>query len=305
MRRTPAPHALAVLSVLGAAACWGALGVSYELLLDRYPISRLTILAIRATVAGGVLALVILGRPALRHTMHALAARETMGAVVALGLVSTAGFYVALSYAFQEAGVAVGTVLLYLAPSFVALGAWLFLGQRVSPVQRVALAGALVGVVGVSGALEDAAGASAAGILLGIASAVGYASYSVIGAVALRRLPAIVVVSTSLLAGAVVLWVVRIALEGTSLPGWHALAVVALVNGVGTTLVPMMLYTRGMLALGPTRASLLAIAEPVVAVVLAWLVLDERLSVLQLAGAAAIVLSLIAAASGREQLREG
>lgn len=289
---------LAVVAVLAAACCWGALGVSYRLILDHVDVAPVTLVTIRATAAAALLAayLQFARRPI---AWRALRDVRPLFAIAAMGVVSTASFYVVLIYAYREAGVQVATVLLYLAPSFVAAGAWVFFRARLGALQIVALTVALCGVTGVSGVLWQSGGASLLGVVLGVASAVGYASYSLIGQVALRWLRPVDLVAMSLLAGLPLLWGAKFVIDGSGLPPATWIVVIALVTGVGTTIVPLTLFTWGMSRIGPSRASSLALGEPVVAVTLAGIVLGERLVLTQIAGAAAICVSLVLVARDR------
>ena len=64
-------------------------------------------------------------RPGLRGQIQRVRSFGHALALLGAGMVSITGFNIALIYTFEVAGVAVGTVLLYIAPSIVALGSWL------------------------------------------------------------------------------------------------------------------------------------------------------------------------------------
>lgn len=284
---------IAVAAVLGAAACWGALGVSYELVGRHVEVSPVTLVTLRATAAAVILLAAAPLSPTIGSDLAALRRAGTIAAILAMGLFSTAAFYVMLIYAYREAGVAVATVLLYLAPTLVAVMAWLAYRLPVTREQRFALVISFVGVVGVAVGAGSASGTSALGIVLGLLSAVTYASYSLIARFALQRLSASFVVTSSLIVGAAALWVVKLVVDGPALPPATGIGLIALINGVGTTIAPLLLYTWGLGQLGPGRASLLATAEPAIAVLLAYAVLDERMSLIQAGGALAIAAGVV------------
>lgn len=284
---------IAVAAVLGAAACWGALGVSYELVGRHVEVSPVTLVTLRATAAAVILLAAAPLSPTIGSDLAALRRAGTIAAILAMGLFSTAAFYVMLIYAYREAGVAVATVLLYLAPTLVAVMAWLAYRLPVTREQRFALVISFVGVVGVAVGAGSASGTSALGIVLGLLSAVTYASYSLIARFALQRLSASFVVTSSLIVGAAALWVVKLVVDGPALPPAAGIGLIALINGVGTTIAPLLLYTWGLGQLGPGRASLLATAEPAIAVLLAYAVLGERMSLIQAGGALAIAAGVV------------
>lgn len=285
----------AIAAVLLAAACWSFIGIAYRLILDGFDISPVSVVTIRATMSSIVLLTVVLLRPALRAQVQLITNPRVSIPLLGAGLVSVTGFYIVLIYAYEEAGVAVGTVLLYLAPSFVALGTWLVFKQRITRAQRLALVMSFLGVIGVSGVLTGNAVFNAAGVVLGVISAVCYASYSLFGQQLLTRLHPIVLVALSTWIGTIGLWLVKFAVEGPSMPTLPALAWTAIVTGIGTTLVPLLLYTWGLAALGAKRASLLTTVEPLLAVTLAFIILGETLSAIQLSGGILIVAGVLIA----------
>jgi drug/metabolite transporter (DMT)-like permease len=288
-----------VVAVLAAACCWGALGIAFELILDRYTVGRITLLAIRAMTAGAIMLAYVTLRPDARR--HLAQLRQPRAAITALfgGLVATTAFYVALIYSYREAGVAVGIVLLYLAPALVTIASRVTFGHAIDTNQRLALGLAFFGVLAISGVLGGAGDVSLAGIALGLASAGGYASYSISGTILLARMPPSVVVAVVLGIGSVGLWAVAFAAEGVALPSLAGVVVIASTVGIGSTLLPMLLYTWGMQRLGPPRASVIATAEPVVGVLLAFAILGESLTGPQIVGATLVVMSLVIAASHR------
>lgn len=290
---------LAVLAVLLAAACWSLIGVAYRLILDEYDVSPLTLISVRTTTAAVAVMVYVLLRPHLRVQIAVARSFRAVLPLLGAGMVSITGFNIALIYAFEVSGVAVGTVLLYFAPSIVAFGSWLVFKHRISKVQRIALVLSLCGVVGVSGVITGGETFQTTGVTLGVLAATGYASYSLVGQFLLRRYHPLVVVGLSQSVGALVSWTVKLAVDGASIPGFTAIAWIVGVTGILTTLVPMVLYTWGLSKLGPPRASLLTTIEPVLAVGLAFTVLHETLTVYQLGGGALVIGSVALAASER------
>jgi drug/metabolite transporter, DME family len=281
-----------VVAVLGAAFLWGALGVALTLVLDRYDVPPITVIAIRALGASAVLLPFVLSRPAAGRDLATLRDMRFSTLVLICGVISTALFHIALIYAFREAGVQVATVLLYLSPSLVSLAVWLIFREHIPTVRRLAIAIAFAGVVGVSG-VGSGSSASTVGVLAGLLSAVTYASYSVLGQQIMRRIDPLTTVALSLGIATPILWCVKLLVDGAAMPPLWLFLVIAVVIGVGLTLVPLSLYTWGMQRIGASGASSLAMAEPAVAVVLAYAVLGERLGPTQIAGAAAIWVSVV------------
>lgn len=107
------------------------------------------------------------------------------------------------------------------------------------------------------------------------------------------------VVALSQSIGALAAWAVKLAVDGPSIPEVTAILWMIGVTGILTTLVPMVLYTWGLSRLGPPRASLLTTMEPVLAVGLAFTVLNETLTAYQLGGGVLVIGSVMLGASER------
>jgi drug/metabolite transporter (DMT)-like permease len=120
---------LPAAAVLGAAACWGAQGIVYALIVDQVQTDGLTIVTLRAATATLLLWLWLgITNPAALRIP-----RADLPSFAALGLIAVTVFYPALFYTYAWTSVAVGPVLLYLSPALVALGAAVFLGEPLTP----------------------------------------------------------------------------------------------------------------------------------------------------------------------------
>ena len=310
-----------ILMVLGAALCWGSLGTAYQLILGARPLTPLMLITLRA---GGA-SLLLLGWCLLRDRAALRVPRTDVGYLVAFGLLTVTVFYTALILAFRCAGVALGTVLLYLAPAIVTLGAAFVYGERLTRPRLLALAGALTGAALVAEAYDPARlQANGLGIAAGLASAVGYALYSLLGKRAMARHPAPTVLLYNLGTGTLGLLALMVALGGprpnessscdavglaplTAVSGAGAapaageVLLIGLVAGTLFTLVPISLYLLALRELPAGAASTIATVEPVVAIVLAWAVLGETLRLPQIGGAGLILggVVLLTAAESR------
>ncbi len=281
-RERPTGRPRAILSVLAAAALWGTIGPSYEVLLDRVEVDPVTLVTIRAATATALLCgwLAMTDRSAFRIR------RADFPTFLVLGLIAVTVFYVALIYAYDLTSVAVGTVLLYLAPALVTVGATLFLGEALTGRKLLALVLSFAGCALVVEAYRPAnLRGDVLGVALGLVSAVTYAAYSLIGKPLLTRYRAVTVLSYYLALGTMGLVVVKLATSPTVWPPPSGIVAVAGYNGVVTTLVPIVLYTLGLQVLPSSEASILATAEPVVAIVIAAVFLSEALGMGQWLGA--------------------
>lgn len=287
------------LLVLGAATCWGTIGTAYALILRGVAISPVTLVFLRATSAFlGLLAFSLLARRDLARVR----ARD-LPFLALFGFITVTVFYTALIYTYQFTSVGVATVLLYLAPAFVTVVSALYLGEPLTRRKAGALALCLFGALLVVAPWEGGAlRVSVPGIALGLLSALTYGSYSLLGKVGLRRHAPLTLLLYGLGFGALGLLPLQL-VAGSPLPGGLALLAIVLVTGVVITLAPLALYTTALTMLPSSVASIVATFEPVVAIVLAALVLGQFLSPSQLLGAASIVGGVIVLASGAAKRR--
>jgi drug/metabolite transporter (DMT)-like permease len=200
-------------------------------------------------------------------------------------------------------GAAVATVLGYSSTAFTALlGRWLF-KERLDWVKLLAVALSMAGCVLVSGALDAAAWqANALGILTGTLSGLCFAFYSLMGSTAVKRgmnawttlLYTFGSAAGILLLGNLLLgrWLPGAAAcpaglfwLGSALDGWGILFVLA----AGPTVVGFGLYNLSLAHLPSSVANLITTLEPVFTTMTAYVLLDERLNGVQIAGSVMIL----------------
>lgn len=215
-------------------------------------------------------------------------------------LMLAAGFFFAGDLALWHwsivlSSVANATLLANLAPLFVTLAAWLLFRRRPGAPFLLALAVALAGMGLLIGPDFQAGGRAALGDLLGVATAMFYAAYqmTVNRARATITTARIMAVSTTLTA---LFLVPAVVLSGdiwwpATGRGWALLVGLALISQVaGQSLIAYALAH-----LSTVFASVGLLLQPVVAALLAWVLLGEQLTGWQLVGGG-LVLAAIATA---------
>lgn len=286
MPDSPSASAKGYTLVLLAATLWGTMGVFYKILIERYQMTPLVVASMRSLWGGLILcaAIVLLKRSLLRIHLRDLPL------LMAYGVIGVAGFFVAYAYAVALTGVAVAAVLLYTAPAWVGLMAWRWLGESMHRRVVVALLMTLAGSVLVAG-LYDLASlqVNALGIVAGLGAGLGYALWSVFNKIAVQRYSAWTVQVYALLIGAATLLVVVPTAQRASpqelIAAWPWLLAMAL----GPTLGGALSYTLGVRWIPVSIASIVATLEPVIAMGLAFVLFDERLTVPQLVGSGLII----------------
>lgn len=240
----------------------------------------LGVLVTRFTAAGVLLAAVMIATRRPWPRGRALVVAILMGAI---GYVGQAVCYFA---ALQHASAGLVALLLYAYPTLVCLLAAAFLHERLTPKTLLVLA---IGFTGIALTLGGGHG-TPTGIALGLAAAVFYSAYIVVGARELRGIDALASATVVCLAAAATLGVASV-FRAPQLPGvwwgWLAIGLIALVS----TVVAMIAFFAGLKRVGPARASITSTLEPVVTVALAWVLLGETLAPIQIVGGALVLAS--------------
>ena len=203
-------------------------------------------------------------------------------------------------------GAAISTVLVYSSGAFTAVLGWRLLGESLRAPKLLAVALTTAGCTLVSGALASGAGSlGVPGIAAGILSGLCYAVYSLAGRAAAQRglspwttllyafsfatliLAVFNLIPWLPLPGAAhrpadLLWL------GGSLPGWGVLVLLA----VGPTVAGFGLYNVSLSLLPASVVNLIVTLEPVFTGTLAFVLLGERWTAVQVTGSVAILLGV-------------
>lgn len=277
------------LLVLLAAGLWATLGVIYKMLAESFGLPPLAVAAFRALLGG---LLLLAGLAVVRPTWLRLG-RRALGVAIVYGVFGIALFYAVYINAILTAGVAVAAVLLYTAPAWVALIAWRFLGERLTRVHLAALALTVVGSALVAQVYRpEALRLNVLGVVWGLLSGLTYGLWSVFNKVGVRYTNPWSLQCYGMLVGAGVLLLFQPlaplvqALGSPSALFW--LTALALGPTVGASVA----YAAGVRTVPVSVASLVATLEPVLAAVLARLVLGETLRPGQIVGGGLILFAV-------------
>ncbi|GAB3551507.1 EamA family transporter [Arthrobacter tumbae] len=274
--------------VLIAAVLWGTTGTVASFAPGVGPLA----IGAAAMGIGGLLQAALAG-PALVHARHELRRRWIP---IALGGLAVAIYPLAFYSSMRLAGVAVGTVIsIGSAPIASAVIERVVDGHRLT---RRWVVGAGVGLVGVvllsfvEPAQEAGAGDTTAGVLLGLLAGVTYAMYSWAAHRTMRRgVRSRVAMGAIFGVGGVLLMPVLFLTGAPLLASWNNFAV-----GAYMALVPMflgyVLFGLGLARVTASTATTLSLAEPVVAAMLAVVIVGERLPAAGWIGVGLVIASL-------------
>lgn len=209
------------------------------------------------------------------------------------------GYYLASYLDFlglQYVSAGLGRLMLFLYPTIVVILSAIFLGKRVGRIEIAALALTYGGVaLVVSGSLGGESSNLPLGAALVFASSIVYAVYLVAGSQVVRRLGtlrfsayALIVSSVLAIGQYLVLRPPGLILE---LPGEvHA---TMFVMAVGCTVLPVFMTSEALRRIGASLVAMLGALGPVSAALFGYLGLDERMSLVQIAGGVLVVAGVL------------
>jgi drug/metabolite transporter, DME family len=295
---------LGALAVAAAASIWGTLGLFAKILYAQ-GVSFESLVAVRASVGW----LAVIGFLLATQGARSLrVARRDLAFLLPLGLIGIGTFYLLYFYTVRESTIGTAAVLLYSAPAFVVVLAWLFLKEPLNAAKVFALLLTVGGIFLVAGAYDPANLEVSPKILLtGLLSGLTYGLYAIFGRPLAGHLSAAVILSYALAFGSALLVVAALptldTLAGLPAASYALLLMLAVVH----TTLAFALYTFGIRHLGAGRAAIVATIEPVVAGILGVTLLSEELTALKVLGALLVLAGAVLAQvrPGKARLRSG
>lgn len=263
-------HALLTLTSI----LWGSSFVGVKLIVDNVPPMLLGLL--RAAVATAVLAAFARSRGVSLRVSGRDFAILSM-----LGLFGIGYYYFGINLGIRLSSATNAALLSLPFPAMAALGAWIFLGERVGPRRALGIAVALAGATFLT--LLSATGGNRGtlpGNLLILSTTLDWTAYTLLGRRYFGRWPGTVATTYIMLTGGLMLVpaaVVEASLVGGPRLTTEAIVVIAYL-GLACTALAYIMWNRGIEVLGATRTSVYLYLQPVVAIVMAMPILGERLT---------------------------
>ena len=289
---------------LTAATLWSINGVVAKIILEHgIPWYRLSELRVTAACLVLVVWVSLRNRPALRLRRSEILPLLGYGI---LGIAATQTLYLV---ALQRMPISIALLLEFTAPIMVALYVKFV---RHQPVRNRVFAALVLAMVGLGMVAQVWAGLTldAWGVLAGLAAAVALAYYFLQGeSLVAHRDPTSLVMFGFMAAS--LFWVLvspwwsypwadldftaQIAGVGPSLPSWVLVAYMVVLG----TVVPFALAMASMRHISASQASVVGMSEPVIAGMIAWVVLGEILAPVQIVGGLVVILGILLAETSR------
>jgi drug/metabolite transporter (DMT)-like permease len=270
-----------IMLIAISAASFGTLAL-FGRFLYADGLDTFTMLFLRFGIAALMMAVILLARREKFPRGKILLQLIGMGALGYVG--QSFSYLTAIKYA--SAGLV--ALLLYLYPMFVFILSVVILHERITWIKVAALVLALTGTA----LTVDPAGGQLQGILLAICAALIYSVYIIVGTNVMKHVSA-VQSSLVIFASAGTVYGTLMSVNGIHLPasgsGWLGIAGIVLI----ATVIPVVTFLAGLERIGPTNAAMLSTLEPVVTVLLATWIFDERLNPIVMFGGTLILVAVI------------
>ena len=271
--------------IIIAGVCWGLIG-----LVSNY-LSAAGLRPEQITVIRCVLACFVIGGYLLIFKRGAFKVRvKHLWIFLGTGVLSIAFYNVCYFACINMCGLSFAAILLYTAPCFVVLLSAVFFKEHLTRQRGFALIIAFVGCLLVVGVGSGQTSLSGLGILVGLASGIGYALYSIFARVALKHYEAPTVMFYTFLFASLALLpfsepinIVSLALDSASV--FEVMIALALIS----TVTPFACYTTGLAHMETGKASIMAFVEPMVSLLLGVMVFGEVLTLQNMIGVIGIL----------------
>jgi drug/metabolite transporter (DMT)-like permease len=305
--------ALGYALVVAAIGFWSVNATVSKIVIESGGVSPLRLAELRATGAAVLLfAAVALLRPARLRI-----SRRDLGFLALFGIAGLAFVHFFYFVAISHLDIGIALVIQYIAPVLVALWARFFVHEPVRRRLWVALVLALTGLSLIVEVWSGGAALDGIGVAACLGAACAYAFYVVMAERSLREgrdvfslLAWGFVFAALFWAGAQPWWSFpagvfdeRVSLlgrlAGTSAPVWLLLTYIVIFG----TIIPFVLLIASLHYIPATRATVVAMAEPVLAGLVAYGWLGEELGNLQIVGGIVVLIAIVLAQTARSSVR--
>lgn len=277
--------------ILLAGTLWGSMGVFVHLLTDVFGFSSLQAASLRMMSAAIILFIFVLCRDSSLLKIKA----KDIPLLLCNGV-----FSIFLMTVFYFASISSGTsmsisaVLLYTAPFIVMLISCVFLGEKLVLHKVLCLIIAFFGCCLVS--ISEPGYSTASGLIFGVLSGIAYALYSIFGSLALKKHHPYTVTFYSFffagLSSLALAFITSLGKTAQQAPKPSLLILTIAATGLITAVLPFLLYTKGLSGTSPSKASIMAYAEPVSACVFGFF-MGESMTFPMLCGIALTLIAIV------------
>jgi len=211
-----------------------------------------------------------------------------------MGIITQGLFNLVFFASVARIGVINGTILLYLAPLFITFFSVILFKEHLTHLKQLGVGLSIIGsILALTGAVFSFKDLSAIGVLLGIASGLGYSLVSVFSKIGLKRYHAKTLIFYSFAFGAA--FIFPLVDIGDIASKVHGTKVILSILGLGvfSATVAYIFYFEGIsTGLDLSKVGVMSMVELIFAIVFAVLFISETLNPIKIFGIGLIVLSI-------------
>ena len=284
---------ISTIFIMCSAVCWGSIGLVSRPLLS-YGLDPVHITFLRCSITA--VTLIIFSALFKRESLRISGIKNTLR-FIGSGVVGVALMYVFYFKTVDSATLSLAAVLLYTAPCFVLIMSCIFFKEKVTVKKIIALVIASAGCVLSTGLISTLSGdvshISVLGVLTGAAAGLCYAFYTIISNQLLKTYSSLTIITYSFFIGTICL--IPVCDFDSMLDVMAQVNVLPFIIPLSfcCTLLPYVLYTFGLNHVEPSKASIMALVEPVVATLWSILYFREGYTLTGLLGIVLVFVSLI------------
>lgn len=204
--------------------------------------------------------------------------------------------WILLFESYKHTTVAVATLCYYMAPLFVTVASAFFYKEKFTAKKAVCIIAAICGMILVSGVAEGTLPETSEliGILLGLGAAVFYASVTLLSR-KVKDISSFDMTLVQLFTAAAVVMPYSLCFEDINFEKADAVAIwFVLIVGILHTGIAYVMYFTSVKNLESSKVAIFSYLDPIIAIILSALILNEKMSVASGIGAALILVSAFA-----------
>ncbi|MBO5924677.1 MAG: EamA family transporter [Clostridia bacterium] len=281
----------AIFLIVGASIFWGFMGTFVNVLTsDSIGFTSMHLISYRTLVTG----LILLGYLLIFDRKSLVIPKKHIPMVILSAILTVVVFNIAYISAIRLNGMSVASVLLYTSPVFVTILSIFVFKERLTTVRVITLICATLGCVMVSGVLGGTENLSWIGILMGLLAGLTYGLYGIFSRIITKEVNPISYITYIMLISALI--VIPFADIGKSIEILSldpSIIPLVLLFVLCSQLIPYILFTTGIKYVSPSRASITATLEPLVATIIGITVFSEGYTVYSIIGMILILGSAI------------
>ena len=276
------------LSVIAAGILWGVISIFVKT-LSKAGIDALQISAVRMILAAICFSLFVLIKDRSKFRIRF----RDIWMFIGTGIISIVLFNTCYFYTMIHSQASIAVVLLYTSPVFVMILSAIIFKEKITVIKIIALILTICGCVLVAG-LTNGVSISFPVFMIGIASGLFYALYSIFGEIALRKYDTMTVTVWTFIFGLIgSLPLGKVPQTIRIIKSDPKLILFAFGIAILSTVLPYFFYTWGLKRMETSKAAILVAVEPLVGCILGMTIYQEPHNFVKILGIILILTSIV------------